>query len=72
MYQRKYSDFVNAGVSVAALATLTLLTAPFTTCFYPHIAGSIVKTVPLSSHRRIHRENGGFVGDFADFRHLCL
>jgi hypothetical protein len=47
VYRRGYWDFVNAGVSVAALATLTLLTAPVTTCFYPHIAGSIVKTVPL-------------------------
>ncbi|CAK9861432.1 unnamed protein product [Sphagnum jensenii] len=47
MYKRSYADFVNAGVSVAALATFTLLTAPVTTCFYPHIAGSIVKTVPL-------------------------
>jgi hypothetical protein len=47
MYRLRYSDFVNAGVSVAALATLALLTAPVTTCFYPHIAGSVLKTVPL-------------------------
>jgi hypothetical protein len=40
-------DFVNAGVSVTALATLTLLTPPVTTCFYPHIPVSVVKTVPL-------------------------
>jgi hypothetical protein len=46
-YVLSLSDFVNAGVSVAALATLTLLTAPVSTCFYPHITGSIVKTVPL-------------------------
>jgi hypothetical protein len=46
-YKRRYSDFVNAGISVAALATLTLLTAPVTTCFYPHIADSISRTVPL-------------------------
>ncbi|CAM6012105.1 unnamed protein product [Sphagnum balticum] len=46
-YVLEFSDFVNAGVSVAALATVTLLTAPVTTCFYPHIAGSIEKTVPL-------------------------
>jgi hypothetical protein len=46
-YNRRKRDFVNAGISVAALATLTLLTAPVTTCFYPHIADSIVKTVPL-------------------------
>ncbi|KAH9564355.1 hypothetical protein CY35_04G021100 [Sphagnum magellanicum] len=38
MYRRSNWDFVNAGVSVAALATLTLLTPPVTTCFYPHIA----------------------------------
>jgi len=47
IYRRCNRDFVNAGVSVAALATLTLLTPPVTTCFYPHIAVSIVKTVPL-------------------------
>jgi hypothetical protein len=46
-YRREYWDFVNAGVSVAAFATLTLLTAPVTTCFYPHITGSVLKTVPL-------------------------
>ncbi|KAH9575410.1 hypothetical protein CY35_01G109500 [Sphagnum magellanicum] len=46
-YVREWSDFVNAGVSVTAFATLTLLTPPVTTCFYRHIAGSIVETVPL-------------------------
>jgi hypothetical protein len=46
-YDRTYWDFLNAGISVAALATLTLLTAPVTTCFYPHIADSISRTVPL-------------------------
>jgi hypothetical protein len=46
-YRRGTWDFVNAGVSVAALAALTLLTPPVTTCFYPHIAVSVVKTVPL-------------------------
>jgi hypothetical protein len=46
-YTRQFDDFVNAALSVTALATLSLLTAPVTTCFYPSIASSILKTVPL-------------------------
>jgi hypothetical protein len=46
-YKRQFDDFVNAALSVTALATLSLLTAPVTTCFYPNIASSILKTVPL-------------------------
>jgi hypothetical protein len=46
-YTLQFDDFVNAALSVTALATLSLLTTPVTTCFYPNIASSIVKTVPL-------------------------
>jgi len=46
-YKLQFDDFVNAVLSVTALATLSLLTAPVTTCFYPNIASSILKTVPL-------------------------
>jgi hypothetical protein len=46
-YFLEMDDFVNAGLSVVALATLSLLTAPVTTCFYPGLQQSVQKTVPL-------------------------
>jgi hypothetical protein len=46
-YVLRFLDFMNVGVFVAALATLMLLMAPITTCFYPHIVRSIMKTMPL-------------------------
>ncbi|KAG0631299.1 hypothetical protein M758_1G241700 [Ceratodon purpureus] len=46
-YQLEIDDFVNAALSVVALATFSLLTEPVTTCFYPGIQQSILKTVPL-------------------------
>ncbi|CAK9232591.1 unnamed protein product [Sphagnum jensenii] len=46
-YKPRFTDFVNAAVSVATLLTLSLLTAPITTCFYPNLPSSVEKTVPL-------------------------
>jgi hypothetical protein len=46
-YKPRFTDFVNAAVSVATLLTLSLLTAPVTTCFYPNLPSSVEKTVPL-------------------------
>jgi hypothetical protein len=40
-------DFVNAMLSVMAFAALTLLTAPVTTCYYPHIPDAVVKSLPI-------------------------
>jgi ABC-type multidrug transport system fused ATPase/permease subunit len=46
-YKSRFTDFVNAAVSVATLLTLSLLTTPVTTCFYPNLPSSVEKTVPL-------------------------
>lgn len=46
-FELELDDFVNAALSVVALATISLLTEPVTTCFYPNISESIQKTVPL-------------------------
>lgn len=46
-YRLELDDFVNAGLSVVALATISLLTAPVTTCFYPGLPQSVLKTVPV-------------------------
>jgi ABC-type multidrug transport system fused ATPase/permease subunit len=46
-YKWRFTDFVNAAVSVATLLTLSLLTTPVTTCFYPNLPGSVQKTVPV-------------------------
>ncbi|CAM6010708.1 unnamed protein product [Sphagnum balticum] len=46
-YKWRFTDFLNAAVSVVTLLTLSLLTAPVTTCFYPNLPSSIEKTVPL-------------------------
>jgi hypothetical protein len=46
-YKWRFTDFLNAAVSVVTLLTLSLLTAPVTTCFYPNLPSSVEKTVPL-------------------------
>jgi ABC-type multidrug transport system fused ATPase/permease subunit len=46
-YKWRFTDFVNAAVSVVTLLTLSLLTAPVTTCFYPNLPSSVQKTVPV-------------------------
>ncbi|KAH8962445.1 hypothetical protein BDL97_05G102400 [Sphagnum fallax] len=46
-YNLRVFDFVNAMLSVMAFAALTLLTAPVTTCYYPHIPDSVVKSLPI-------------------------
>jgi hypothetical protein len=46
-YTLKFSDFVNAAISVTALVVVSLLTPPITTCLYPGITTSIVKSIPL-------------------------
>jgi hypothetical protein len=46
-YTLKFSDFVHAAISVTALVVVSLLTPPITTCLYPGITTSIVKSIPL-------------------------
>ncbi|BBN14436.1 hypothetical protein MPTK1_6g11700 [Marchantia polymorpha subsp. ruderalis] len=40
-------DFVNGVCDLIALGALTLLTPPISTCYYPNISSTIVKTVPI-------------------------
>ncbi|KAG6542044.1 hypothetical protein Mapa_016554 [Marchantia paleacea] len=40
-------DFVNGLCDLIALGALTLLTPPISTCYYPNISSTIVKTVPI-------------------------
>lgn len=40
-------DFLNATLSVISFLTLTMFTTPVSTCFYPHISDSLLKTLPL-------------------------
>lgn len=46
-YVLEVDDFVNATLSVVALATISMLTAPVTTCLYPKIPSSLQKTIPI-------------------------
>ncbi|KAG0612774.1 hypothetical protein M758_6G051200 [Ceratodon purpureus] len=46
-YELKFTDFLHAVLSAAAFATLTMLTNPVSTCFYPDIPSTVVKTLPL-------------------------
>ena len=46
-YKPCWADFLNAMLSVISFLTLTVFTSPVSTCFYPEIADSLVKTLPL-------------------------
>lgn len=46
-YKPNMNDFLNASLSVTSFLTLTMFTAPVSTCFYPHISDSLLKTLPL-------------------------
>lgn len=46
-YQLNFTDFLHAVLSAMAFATLTMLTNPVSTCFYPNIPSTVVKTLPL-------------------------
>jgi hypothetical protein len=46
-YKPCWADFLNAMLSVVSFLTLTVFTSPVSTCFYPDIADSLVKTLPL-------------------------
>lgn len=46
-YVLEVNDFVNATLSGVALATISMLTAPVTTCFYPNIPSSVQKSIPI-------------------------
>ncbi|KAJ7520249.1 hypothetical protein O6H91_20G074500 [Diphasiastrum complanatum] len=43
----RFSDFLNAFLTVVSFCTLALLTPPLTHCFYPYIPSTITKTVPI-------------------------
>ncbi|KAL2621979.1 hypothetical protein R1flu_002184 [Riccia fluitans] len=40
-------NFVNGALDVIAFGTLSLLAAPITTCYYPNIPGTVIKTLPI-------------------------
>lgn len=40
-------DFLNAALSAIAFLTLTMFTDPVSTCFYPHLSGTILRTLPV-------------------------
>lgn len=46
-YKPCWADFLNAVLSVVSFLTLTVFTSPVSTCFYPNIADSLLKTLPL-------------------------
>jgi hypothetical protein len=46
-YCLKFTDFLHATLAGMAFGTLTLLTSPVSTCFYPNIPSTVVKTLPL-------------------------
>lgn len=46
-YKLNFTDFLHAILSAMAFGTLTLLTNPVSTCFYPDIPSTVVKTLPL-------------------------
>lgn len=47
MYKVNLFDFINGMLDVIAFATLSLLAAPITTCFYPNIPDTVMKTAPI-------------------------
>ena len=46
-FRPNMNDFLNASLSVISFLTLTMFTTPVSTCFYPHISDSLLKTLPL-------------------------
>ncbi|BBN13477.1 hypothetical protein MPTK1_6g03820 [Marchantia polymorpha subsp. ruderalis] len=47
MYKVNVSDVVNGILDVVAFGTLSLLAAPITTCYYPDLPGTVIKTAPI-------------------------
>lgn len=41
------SDYINAALSAIAFLTLTLFTDPVSTCFYPNLSATVLKTMPV-------------------------
>ncbi|KAL2622043.1 hypothetical protein R1flu_002248 [Riccia fluitans] len=46
-YRVNIFDYINGLLNVVVLGVLTMLTPPVSTCFYPKISKTIVKTVPI-------------------------
>ncbi|KAL3692048.1 hypothetical protein R1sor_005699 [Riccia sorocarpa] len=46
-YRLSIFDFVNGVLNVIVFGVLSMLTPPVTTCYYPGISNTIVKTVPI-------------------------
>lgn len=46
-YKLKLNDFMNGLLNVITFAALTCLTPPITTCYYPKISPTIVRTGPI-------------------------
>jgi len=46
-YTLRAFDFVNALMSLAAFAALSLLTDPVSSCYFKNLSTTVVKTVPL-------------------------
>ncbi|CAM6091208.1 unnamed protein product [Calypogeia fissa] len=46
-YKTKFSDFTNGLLNVITFGALSCLTPPITTCYYPGIPSTVVKTGPV-------------------------
>ncbi|KAL3692026.1 hypothetical protein R1sor_005677 [Riccia sorocarpa] len=46
-YRVNIFDYINGVLDIIVLGVLTMLTAPITTCFYPKLSNTIVKTIPV-------------------------
>ncbi|CAM6111294.1 unnamed protein product [Calypogeia fissa] len=46
-YKLKFSDFTNGVINIVAFGALSLLTPPITTCYYPNVPATVVKTAPI-------------------------
>ncbi|CAM6111298.1 unnamed protein product [Calypogeia fissa] len=46
-YKLKFSDFTNGVLNIVAFGALSLLTPPITTCYYPNVPTTVVKTAPI-------------------------
>ncbi|CAM6096903.1 unnamed protein product [Calypogeia fissa] len=40
-------DVINGILNIVIFSALSLLTSPITSCFYPHVSPTLIKTIPL-------------------------
>ncbi|KAL2622010.1 hypothetical protein R1flu_002215 [Riccia fluitans] len=46
-YRANVFDYINGVLDIVVFGVLSMLTPPITTCYYPSISNTIVKTVPI-------------------------